>query len=220
MATTTRYKSELYGLTLPDEVGGDFDRERDILTERPRIGYEEPPSEEDETEVSDPPTTISDARKEVENLIAQYKSIEQLADLTQERIDQKVGNYTIQLDPNKDYLVISAIKRSFPEAVDPTKISYEMYKQCLARSKVNLSQIPLMTPADILAAQDDPFRTDFNGLGSTPGLNREEIASPASVISPLNMEDFVEAAVKQIFEMLKDLQIKLIKKIVIPASIA
>ena len=194
-------KDELGGVFLPNMEGDSFSDDREILTNKPKIEYEEPPTEYDAYErAPEELDTLDDVRNRVDGLRKSYNAIEKLADLAQARIDQRVGNYTVSLDKDADSHVIEAIKRAFPEAKDPTKITFEMYKQCLARA--NPSVIPSVSMKDILDAKNDPLRTDFAGLGSTPGQNRPEVSSPAKLVEPLNLQDFQDSIVKKLFSLL------------------
>lgn len=195
---------------LPDMVTHDFEQERDILTRKPDIHYEEPIADDfyqDPQEIS--PTSLEDARQEVDNLIKSYKAVEQLSALAQERIDKRVGNYTVSLDPEVDASVIDAIQRSFPEAKDPTKITYEMYKQCLAR--VDKSTLPQISDQDLVDAKKDPLKTNFSGYGNPSGMNRPEVSSPARVVDPIDLKKFRQSAVKNLFELLQSFNIPYIE---------
>jgi len=191
-------------------MADDFTQERDILTFRPDIDYEEPEVDiySDEP-LDDQISTLEDARKAVGDLKTSYKAIEKLADQAQKRVDKRVGDYVVNLDSKTDALVIAAIKRSFPEAKDPTKITFEMYKQCLART--NTSEMPQVTTKDLLAAQQNPLKTDFSGYGAPPGLNRPEISSPAKIVEPLDMGEFQNNIVKELFQLLQSLNIPYIE---------
>lgn len=182
----------------PDLEGENFDQERDVLTHKPKINWTAPPTEEGAGASTDEPSTIEDARNEVNDLIKSYKAIAKLAELVQDKIDERVGNYSVQLDPKADSVVIDAIKRSFPEAKDPSKISYAMYKQCLARA----TSVPMVDPKDILEAQGDPLRTVF---GSN---KRPEVGT--TIIEPIDTQAFQDSAIKKLFELLTPLMLGLV----------
>lgn len=188
---------------LPGATKDDFEDDRKILTERPDIKYEEPATEYDAYEGNPedkPLDTLDGIRSRVEGLRKSYNAIEKLSDLAQQRIDQRVGNYSVRLDKNADSHVIEAIKRAFPEAKDPTAITYEMYKQCLA--KANLAQVPSVSNQDIINSKNDPFRTDFSGLGAPSGQNRPEVSSPTKMVEPLDLNNFQESILKKLFALL------------------
>lgn len=191
-------------------MAGDFTQERDILTFKPDIEYEEPDVDIlDEQPLEDQVSTLEDARKAVDDLSNSYKAVEKLAELTQKRVDKKVGNYVVNLDPNVDALVVEAIRRSFPEAKDPTKITFEMYKQCLART--NNAELPQVKAEDLAAAKQNPLKTDFSGFGAPPGMNRPEINSPAKIVEPLDMNELQQNLLKQLFELLQQFNIPYIE---------
>ena len=198
-------------LNLPNELGNDFSDDRKILKNRPTIEYEEPDAaREEDTGVASSvePETIEEARQQVQEVIDGYKQVEDLADLTQKRVDERVGNYSIQLDQSRDSHVIDAIGRCFPEAKDKTKISYEMYKQCLSR--INNAKIDYVSQEDILEARKNPLKTDFAGYGNLSGMNRNEISSPANVVEPVNLKDFQNSAIPKLFDLLKPLVLGLV----------
>lgn len=183
-------------------MADDFNQERDVLTYRPNIQYEEPDVELFTDEPLDEQiNTLEDARQATNDLSKSYSAVEKLAELAQKRVDDRVGNYVVNLDPKADALTIAAIKRAFPEAADPTKISFEMYKQCLSRA--NVPALPEITTADLLAAKKDPLKTDFSGYGMPAGMNRPEITNPAKIVEPLDMEEFQQDLLKQLFELLQ-----------------
>jgi hypothetical protein len=200
----TDKKKQQLSLNLPDEMGNDFEDDRDILTYKPRIEYQEPPVDPDTDggygDSTDEPETIEEARKEVEDLVEGYRKVEQLAELTQKRVDSRVGDYSIQLDPKVDSHVIAAVSRCFPEASDPTKISYEMYKQCLARQ--NNVDPDVVTKGDILEARKDSGRTNFGGYGLPPGLGRSEVSSPAEVVQPIDLQEFQDNSITELWKLL------------------
>lgn len=187
------------------QVPSDFSRETDVLNRKPIIEWVEPPIDEEVAEAYIPAETevspIEEARKTTEELIKSYNALEKLSDVVEKQIDKKVSDYAVQLDPVADYHVIEAIKRSFPDAKDPTKINFEMYKQCLARSNKNL--IPSVTFDDIQEAKNEPLRTQFGGYGNEPGTNRPEVAG--SMIKPVDLNKFQKSAVKKLWSFLQPL---------------
>lgn len=205
-------KNQVIPVNLPNSLGDDFSDDRKILTNRPSVEYEEPPTYIDEDGgYSAPvaPETVDDARKQVKQIIDGYKKVEDLADLTQKRVDDRVGNYSVNLDPKKDSHVMAAIERCFPEARDKTKISYEMYKQCLARMN-NSGKIDFVGQEDILEARKNPLKTNFGGYGNISGMNRGEISSPANVVEPIDLKEFQNSAIPKLFDLLKPLVLGLV----------
>lgn len=190
---------------LPSDVGHDFSEERHVLTYKPKINYEEPPqtdegrTQEDRQENNQ----IQEATQRLQDLIKGYSAVEHLADIAQQKIDNRVdegGGLDIQLDPKRDAHVIGALKRCFPEAVDHSKITYEMYQHCLARmnSQINIQGV---SQEEILAARNNPLQTNFGGLNQPAGSNRTEV-SEVSNVAPIDLEAFQNTAVLALFALL------------------
>lgn len=190
----------------PGDVGHSFEREDIVLNYKPTIEYEEPPQEDVGQAPIEENREIEEARNRTQQLIDNYKKINDLTDIAQRRIDNRVqagGGLEIQLDPQRDAHVISALKRCFPEAKAHNKITYEMYKQCLARMNKSPGSVPQVRATDVQAAKEDPLRTDFGGFNAPPGLNRPEIASPAAgSIQPIDLSAFQAAGVLALFQLL------------------
>jgi hypothetical protein len=196
---------------LPDLVSHDFTQEREVLTRRPDIHYEEPYTDDFSEEPTETETvSLEEARQEVDDLIKSYQAVERLAALAEKRVDQRVGNYVVSLDPKVDASVIDAIRRSFPEAKDPTKISYEMYKQCLAR--VDTTNLPKVTDQDLKEAKKNPLKTDFSGFGAPAGMNRPEVSSPARIVDPIDTDSFRDGLIQNLFQLLQSFNIPYIEK--------
>jgi len=206
-------------VSLPGEVGNSFENEDYVLTYKPVIEYVAPETIElDDGIQAAVPRTIEGVRQETEDLIEGYRAIKELSEIAQQRIDQRVeaaGGLTIHLDPKADSSVIAAMKRRFPDG-DPTKITYDQYRDCLDAQRRNQVDLPLVSATDIQNAKADPFRTDFGGLGNLAGMNRAEIASPAQVVEPIDITSFQTTVVKQLFEMLTPMIKDLILKVVNP----
>jgi len=188
----------------------DFERESDVFNRRPIIEWEVPPIDEDDAfystkETEEYETELKDLRETVDDLINSYNALEKLADVIENKINDKVKGYVVKLNPVIDSHVIEAIKRAFPEVEDPTKINFEMYKQCLAR--YNKSNTPVISEKDVQEAKNDPTRTDFGGYGNEPGMNRPEIQQNG-MMKPLDLKKFQKGAItklwKQILAPVKD----------------
>lgn len=200
-------KKEDLNPSSPQDVGHTFDRENYVLNFKPKIEYEEPLQEIEDLN----PTTIDnvgeleDLRNRTQNLIDGYAAVTKLADIAQARIDEKVykdGGLDIQLDTLKDATVISAIKRCYPKVTDPNKITFEMYKTCLAKlAAQGAAKNVSVSDADINAAKNDPLRTSFGGLKNIPGTNRPEL-SPNNTIDPVDLNAFQIAGVLALFKMM------------------
>lgn len=213
-----RKKYEL-PITLPSDQGNSFEDDDFILTYKPVIEYVAPETVDlDDGEEIVKPKSLEEIRTTTEGLIENYRAVEKLAEIAQERIDKRVeacGGLTIHLDPKTDSHVVEAMKRKFPDA-DPTKITYDQYRDCLDAQRRNQVDLPLVSAEDIQNAKADPFRTDFGGLGNLPGMNRAEVASPAQVVEPIDITSFQTTVIKQLFEMMTPLIKNLIIDVVNP----
>jgi hypothetical protein len=198
-------KSDRPGIVLPSQSGSEFDREREILNYKPTIEYEEPPGEEDGFPTPTDNSDAEDTRKRVVSAIKSYEAIGQLAENIQGAVDQKVSTFEVQLNPSVDAHVIDAIKRCYPENKDPTKITYAMYKQCLARLGARGSNLPEVSKEDLAAAKSNPYKTDFGGMQASPGDNRPEVASPANSVQPIDLKLFQAAGIIALFKLLRPL---------------
>jgi hypothetical protein len=190
---------------LPSDSGHDFTEQKHVLTYKPKIKYEEPAQKIDG--YPSPPRVeddaIQQATQRLKDLINGYAALEHLTEIAQQKVDKRVeegGGLDVQLDPQKDAYVIAALKRCFPEATDHTKISYQMYQNCLAR--VNAQAVaPGINPVDVIAAKNNPLQTDFGGKNKPAGSNRTEIAAPSGV-KPVDLEAFQSTAVIALFALL------------------
>ena len=207
-------------IPLPNDVGNDFDDDRDFLTFRPKIDFVSPdfiPSEADPYVTRATDDEIGDKKQEIEKHITELNALVDLADLAEARIDGRVealGGLDIHLDPIVDASTISAMKRMFPSDPHPEKISYAQYKQAIKKISSSAKTPPTFGPLDLRAAQENPYKTDFGGLGLPPGMARPEISSSGKVIEPLNLPDFVAAAIIALFTLLISLITGLIKSVV------
>lgn len=201
-------KEDKTGDILPSDLGHSFEVEDNILNYKPKIEWEEPEQQflEQPEPTIEQESELAGLRKRTQDLIDGYKSVVGLIDIAQDKIDNRVktgGGFDVQLDPKVDANAIAALKRCFPEATDYSKISYEMYKHCLARMNKNATDaIPKVSDNDIQAAKQDPLRTDFGGMGNLPGQNRTEISAPGNPIQPIDIGAFQIAGVLALFKMM------------------
>jgi hypothetical protein len=194
---------------LPDDVGHDFEDDHFLLNYKPVIEFVEPDAVLlEDIEVESEPETLDSLRDRTQRLVEGLNAINKLTDLAQKRVDSRVassGGMTVNLDPVKDGHVIAAMKRLFPDKADPTKLDYQSYKEALDCINNAGPDVPTVTSADIKAAQTDPFKTDFGGLGNQNGENRPEISSPANTIEAVDLEEFQKQAVVALFALMKPL---------------
>ena len=187
----------------------DFSAQDDfILNYRPTIEFVEPEQVEVGPSEETPPPVLDTARTQTQQIVDGLNKVATLADAVQKRIDQRVqsaGGLTVKLDPLKDVAAISAMKRLYPDRVDPTLITYDDYRRALDCLQV-ASATPLkISPDDVLAAQADPLRTDFGGFSNQQGENRSELSSGANSIKPIDLEQYQKDAVLSLFSMMKPL---------------
>lgn len=183
-------------IVLPSDLGNDFTQEDDILTSRPEINWEEPPPEEGDDFAKSKPTED----KRLIQVINGYDRLGKIADKLADDIDKKVGELEFELDPIKDAITISAIKRMFPEKKDPTKLNYQMYKKCLACEQARKAKLPVISPDMVLKANS----TNLGGTNSKPGKLRPELTNPLAD-NVVDLAKFQEQATKDMFKMMEDL---------------
>lgn len=215
-------KKEKARFSLPSDAGHSFDDEDFILNYRPKIEYVEPEPLDvlDTLPLKEEPTTIDTLRDRTQNLIDGYRAVEKLVDAAQARVDARAKDFKVKLDPKKDQITISAVKRFFPEKLDPTEITYDDYKKCLAKMNEGCApEPPALSLSDVLTASNNPTKTDFGGLSNQQGQNRAEISSPASSVQPVDLEAFQAAGILALFALLRPL-IKLEDSATIAAHIS
>lgn len=191
--------------TLPNDVGGSFEEEDFILNYRPTIEFVEPPQEAYEFPEEVPIDTIDGLRDRTQKLINGLDAAVKLADLAQKRVDERVvadGGFASQLDSVKDAQVIAAMKRRFPDKADPTRITYDDYKEALNCLQQSAVDPPAVSADDIRTAQADPYKINFGGRDNQEGQNRAELSSPASSVSPVDLEAFQKAGILALFALM------------------
>lgn len=178
----------------------DFRSSRKILDFRPDIQFVEPDQLDVEPPPRLPPPTIEESRQKMQSIISAYKEIEVLADVAQARIDQRAAGFEVSLDPKVDAHIIAAIKRCFPNKIDPTKITFDDYKSCikdLSQRAQDVSPAP-----DTAQAVLDTTKVDFGGLGLPSGLNRPDLDQDSQIVPPLDLDAFQAAGIAALFLML------------------
>lgn len=205
------------------DLKNDFQDDDYILTYRPEIKYIAPEGIEDEAiEEGVVPPTVDEIRNRTEKVIESYRAIKDLAEIAQDRIDGKVtaaGGLDIHLDPVRDAYTIAALQRKFPDA-DPSVITYDQYRDCLdamRRSQLEKGKSILPVDADYQLARSDPYRVNFGGLGSLPGMNRPEIASPAAqIVEPIDIDQFQGNVITALFQKMIPKITELVFKLINP----
>jgi hypothetical protein len=180
------------------------DLDRGILEFRPQIQFIEPDIEPGI--YNDIPAPIEKlSLEEVQDRRERVKQIAQavdaLAAATQVRLDDKAKDMFIQLDPNADQDVIQAMRRKHPDA-DPTRITYEQYRQCrdnIRNRGIEISKQAITTPELVDQAREDALKdgssagSQLGGFGTEEartGQLRPELDERATIIQPLNVEEF------------------------------
>lgn len=181
----------------------DFSETRDLLNRRPNIHFVEPDQiagEQLAVSEAEPPTTVTNQTEQLQEVIAQYKRLEDLSDVAQARIDARVGETDMCLDPEVDYNVIVSLKRKFGD-VKPC-ITYEQYKICLAElAKLGQESALRVTEDDLLNAATRSQPATFGGYTKDIGMLRPEVQFK-SPIKPIDHESFQKDSVKKLFKML------------------
>jgi hypothetical protein len=179
----------------------DFSDTRNLLNRKPRIEFVEPDQIQDPAPpVDEVEPTLNAKKEQVIELIKQYKRIEDLAVLAQERIDNRVKDLRINLNPSIDALVVESLKRTF--GTEDTHITYAQYKECLAKvAQAGKDAAPKLTAADMKAMASDPFRKDFGGYGGESGSLRPEL-NIDSPVKPVELSQFQNEALGKLFDML------------------
>lgn len=178
-----------------------FNNIRGLLDRRPNIQYVEPaqiPTEQKPASTKE--STIEDRHEETKTIISQYKRLEALYDLAQQRIDSRVKKYKTCLDPQLDAGVIQSLKRQFGN-VEPC-ITYEQYKACLtivasAGQKVAVK----ITEDDLRKAASDSLNGSIGGFTETPGGLRPELQFQ-SPVKPIDQEQFQKDSINKLFKMM------------------
>lgn len=177
----------------------DFSPQRDVVNFRPRIEFIEPEQIDEEVAAEEAPPTVDEVKSDIQNVIDEYAKIEALADVAQERLDDRAEGFEINLDPIVDSHIIDAMRRSFPDK-DPTKISFDDYKkslQCINLHSEN--KVQTVDPAEQFRALGDLNRINFGGLGKPNGLNRPDLDSASSPVDPINIPVFQAEQIAALF---------------------
>ena len=199
---------------LPGDTSNYSDEDYSILNYKPKIDFAE--LEQEPYDYSNTPqeSTTDDTRDQTKQLINNLDNLKNLFKQAQQKIDNRVkagGGVTISLDSLKDANVIAAMKRKFPDKADPTKITYEDYRDALDCVNTSSKPIEAITEEDLLSALSDRLRTDFGGYGNQKGENRPELSNNGSPVDPIDMEAFKKGAIIALFVLLLPLIIPKIK---------
>ena len=185
-------------------------KSKSILNFRPNIHFEEPEQQESPiqaVQVDSTPQEIENKRLKIKNLA---DSVYNLARAVQIKIDNKSKDQIIILDSGMDNAVIRALRRSYPNAVNFDRITYNQYKTCRDRLRDYSSRVALRSA--ISQDEVDSARSQMsNGKFTVGGINTEESTNGGlrpelddrnRLIEPLDMESLQNELLKALFNML------------------
>lgn len=182
-----------------------FEKDDFLLNYRPEITFIEPEQEVIDVFPEPESDSIDDTKDKVNELVAGLQTANELIKTTQQRIDNRVealGGLTIKLDSVKDYAVVAAMRRRFPDKADPTQITYDDYRAVLGCVQDNTISPPQISAKDIRLASQDMYKTDFGGIENQHGENRSELSSAAESIAPIDLDQYQKNAILGIFKMM------------------
>jgi hypothetical protein len=196
-------------------------KSKSILSFRPNISFVEP--EQQDSPISPQPEDVipqqvEDRRIKIKNLA---DSVVSLAKAVQIKIDNKSKDQIIILDSGMDNAVIRALRRSYPDAANFDRITYEQYKECRDRLRDYADQVAVrsaITQDEVDNAREQMAHGKFTigGVGTEQATNgglRPELDDRNRLIDPLDMEEFQLDLIKLLFEMLYNMFIKPILQI-------
>jgi hypothetical protein len=183
--------------------------DRDILNYRPEIVFVEPEAEIEVPVGETPLPTLEEDKKSWEDLGRMALLSKLLADVFQDKISRKVGDFTIGLDPNNDAAVIAAMARKYPEA-DPTKITYQQYRECREGMRDRSDSMANALGPDenlIKEMRMNPMKSQLDAFGlNTPnarqGLLRPDLEKYNQVVEPIDLESFQDALIRRLMNLL------------------
>jgi hypothetical protein len=169
-------------------------QDRFILNYRPQIAFVEPEADDDI------PMGMFTGYPDGEDIDEQWDRVGRLAlagrllsEAFQARVDAKVGDFEIKLDPIVDKNVIDALTRRYnPD--DPTRITYDQYKRCRQdMTDHGLNKANQINPDEeqiqkIRQGEDVELVTDSQDAKN--GLLRPDVTPEAQVIDPIDMDEF------------------------------
>jgi hypothetical protein len=169
---------------------------RNILTFKPNITFVEPDQQDGVIEGEDF-VQLEDVQAGRQKIKKLAEAVNKLATGVQARVDQRASGIVIQLDSNADQDAIQAMRRRFPDA-DPTKITYDQYRQCrngVIAKGIEIGDQALVRSKDVESANNilagsgrfspGGYRTNE----STNGGLRPELDTNAYIIPPINVEE-------------------------------
>ena len=142
----------------------------------------------------------------------------------QAKVDQRVGDFIIALDPIADAAVADAIQRKFPSA-NPHQITFAQYRECREAMRDRGDQVAKGIAPDwdkvkeIRANPDQPQLGIFdidNPAAKNGTLLRPDLQTIGQIVEPLNMEEVQNILLKKLMNLLWKLFLKPAIKPLIP----
>lgn len=187
-----------------------------ILNYRPDINFVEPELKAEVPVTPEPivtPEVIQERWAELDRLAKAGKI---LAEAMQAKVDHKVGDFAIGLDPRADVAVVDALRRRFPGA-NLTQITYTQYRECRAAMRDRGDSIARGIEPDWDAVKEvraNPAQVqlgvfDLNNPAAKNGtLLRPDLQETGQVVEPLDMEAVQNSLLKQLMNLLWKMFIK------------
>ena len=135
---------------------------RNILEQRPEINFVEPEVRPAEIKAGPELETVENTVQDIHQLVALAEAVETLAAVVQARVDIKAENMIIKLDPSIDAQTIAAMRRMYPDD-DPTRISYENYRQCKENVRIKGAALADQGLSLPLVPENTEFYDDYEG---------------------------------------------------------
>lgn len=195
--------------------------DRDTINYRPVINFVEPEaSDEPLSGLKEPEADIPSANEQLDKLDKLALAGELLSDAIQLRVDDRVGDFAVKLDPSVDKNIIDALKRRF--GTEAPEITFDQYRQCRAGMREKA-----VAKAEELEPSDDDIKDGrINPAGPLPlsiataeakgGLLRPELQKSLQVVEPLDLDEFQEDMECLLMNVLWKRFIKKVLMVVIP----
>lgn len=197
-------------------------RSKNLLDFRPKIEFIEP-EQQDSPIIAAPDKTsleeVNNKRLKIKNLA---DSVNNLAQAVQLKINDKSKDQLIILDSQVDNAVIRALRRSYPNASNFDRVTFEQYKKCRDSLREYSEKVALrsaISGADIDDAKDQMSSGKFivGGIGTEEATNgglRPELDEKNRLVEPLDMEGVQAELLKTLVNMLwKNFIAPLLKKL-------
>lgn len=182
-------------------------KSQNILNFKPVIEFVEPKQRQvSPSPIKEPVFEETPNLDELNNLAT---TVEVLATVIQDQIDKKAKDVKIKLDPSIDAAAIQAMLRLYPDKVNdsPMYITYQEYKEC--KDKIigygeELAEQAAINPDEVEAARNSSnyIIGGFGTAGASDGSLRPELSAKATVVKPINFEEFQADLIKVLMNTL------------------